>query len=260
MKKKLTAVFSLVFLLAIVSGCAEEPPPEETGAEKALSDEGLLKAMEIDEKSENILYTYIDEKAIFQTVGKSGEVPDPCRNDVILINLNLPPEARRSSTRVVVADLDTMNATGHFSVRLEDRATFENAVKLKRKWRISPSRKPMPQPKLDKRAIAQAPPPKPPDKVVLYSASWCGYCKKVRRLLEKYNVDFAEKDIEKDQQAAMDLQVRCAYHKLQCNGVPVIDWKGRMIMGFDEGELMRLIKENAAPVPAPAVKTPPAGP
>ncbi len=38
------------------------------------------------------------------------------------------------------------------------------------------------------------------DKLVMYGASWCGYCKKMRKTLAENNVDYIEIDVEKSSQ------------------------------------------------------------
>lgn len=229
----------LVCVLLLFS-CFEDSKEKENKQVKA-RDKSLV-SMEINENTPNILYTYMNDKGEYLTVEKSEDVPDPYRNDVIIINLNLPPEARQSDVKVLVADLETRDGLG-FKLRLEDRAGFENKLKMKRKWHISPMRKPMEMPKagsippqiLDNR-----------DEVILYGASWCGYCKQAKKYLDKKGVKFKVEDIEKNEQAAMEMQQKCMAAKIQCNGVPVIDFKGVIIPGFDRATVDKLITQDRA--------------
>jgi len=70
-------------------------------------------------------------------------------------------------------------------------------------------------------------------KVVLYSTSWCGYCKKAREYFTRKGIPFVEKDIEKDQAAARELADKAMRAGVAPQGVPVIDVKGKLIMGFN---------------------------
>ncbi len=38
--------------------------------------------------------------------------------------------------------------------------------------------------------------------VTMYSTTWCGYCFRLKKLMQREGIDFAEVDIEVDEQAA----------------------------------------------------------
>ena len=63
--------------------------------------------------------------------------------------------------------------------------------------------------------------------VIMYSTSWCGYCKKAAAHFRKNNIPFTEYDIEKSKQAALE------YRKLKGRGVPVILIGERRMNGFN---------------------------
>ena len=62
--------------------------------------------------------------------------------------------------------------------------------------------------------------------VIMYSTSWCGYCKKAARHFRKNNIPFKEYDIEKSAKGARE------YKKLNGRGVPVILIGKRRMNGF----------------------------
>ncbi len=62
--------------------------------------------------------------------------------------------------------------------------------------------------------------------VVMYSTSWCGYCKKSARHFRKHKIPFTERDIEKSASAARE------YKKLRGRGVPVILIGDQRMNGF----------------------------
>lgn len=71
-------------------------------------------------------------------------------------------------------------------------------------------------------------------RVVMYSTTWCGYCKKARRYFESHAIPFTEYDVERDAAA------RRAYQKLGARGVPVILVGKRRMNGFNEEGFRRL--------------------
>jgi glutaredoxin len=66
------------------------------------------------------------------------------------------------------------------------------------------------------------------EKVVMYSASWCKYCKKARRYFISRNISFVEYDIDQDARA------RERYKKMGAKGVPVILYGKKRMNGFSE--------------------------
>lgn len=73
--------------------------------------------------------------------------------------------------------------------------------------------------------------------VVLYSTSWCGYCKQARQYLKSKGVHFVERDVEKDEGAAAELGKKAVAAGVRPQGVPVIDVRGKLILGFDREAL-----------------------
>lgn len=63
-------------------------------------------------------------------------------------------------------------------------------------------------------------------KVIMYSTSWCGYCKKAKKYFKKKNIQFTEYDIEKNARA------RREYKKTGATGVPVIIVGKKQMNGF----------------------------
>ncbi len=64
--------------------------------------------------------------------------------------------------------------------------------------------------------------------VIMYSTSWCGYCKKARKYFRENNIAFTEYDIEKSAQAKME------YERLGGKGIPVIIVGKKRLNGFTE--------------------------
>ena len=62
--------------------------------------------------------------------------------------------------------------------------------------------------------------------VVMYSTSWCGYCRKARQHFKRNKIPYQEYDIEKSKKAAKE------YKKLKGRGVPVILIGKQRMNGF----------------------------
>lgn len=71
-------------------------------------------------------------------------------------------------------------------------------------------------------------------KVVMYSASWCGVCKKARRYFEKKGIEYREYDVEKSAKGKSE------YRKLGARGVPVILVGSKRMNGFSVDGFERL--------------------
>jgi glutaredoxin len=103
---------------------------------------------------------------------------------------------------------------------------------------------------------AGAPSLPPPDgSVVVYSATWCGYCKKAKAWLEQNHVPFIERDVEKAPGAQAELSAKLKAAGVPGGGIPVIDWGGTLVVGFDLPALQRL-RDQAPPAAALAAPAP----
>lgn len=73
--------------------------------------------------------------------------------------------------------------------------------------------------------------------VVVYSAVWCAFCHAVKDYLEKLGVEYEERDVEKNR---MFLQE--SVDKSGQMGIPVIDIKGKIIVGFNRPAINEALK------------------
>lgn len=75
--------------------------------------------------------------------------------------------------------------------------------------------------------------------VILYATSWCGYCRKARALLKDLDIEFVEKDIERDRVAAREMAQKAGGR----SGVPVLDIGGHIVRGYSDRQIRRLVKD-----------------
>jgi glutaredoxin len=105
--------------------------------------------------------------------------------------------------------------------------------------RPAPSARPAARPARPARARA-APEPEPrraeAATVVVYTTSWCGWCRKTLAWLDERGVDYENRDIERNPAWAAELQ-----RKTGSQSIPVVDVDGRIVRGFDPGTLARLL-------------------
>jgi len=74
-------------------------------------------------------------------------------------------------------------------------------------------------------------------KVILYSTTWCGYCKKVRKWLRQKKIAFSEYDTEKSERGRRD------YKKMNGRGVPIVKVGKQRVNGFSPGRLTQLLRK-----------------
>ncbi|ROU06799.1 glutaredoxin family protein [Lysobacter enzymogenes] len=74
--------------------------------------------------------------------------------------------------------------------------------------------------------------------IVLYSLSTCPFCHKAKELLDKRNVRYVERVIDKDEAARKEAD------GLKINSVPVIYIGDQSMRGYDEAKLAELLDKH----------------
>jgi glutaredoxin len=85
--------------------------------------------------------------------------------------------------------------------------------------------------------------PRRPPPVILYSTSWCGWCRRTRTLLSRLEVPFVEKDIEASEQARAEHEAKAGPGA----GVPVLDIGGKIVRGFNAEAIQSLVGRRLQP-------------
>ncbi len=78
-------------------------------------------------------------------------------------------------------------------------------------------------------------------KVIIYSTTWCAFCKTEEQYLQKLGVSYVKKDVEEDKEAYEELMSKSGGN---FQGVPVTDIAGQLVLGFDRPKIDNLLKEN----------------
>jgi glutaredoxin-like YruB-family protein len=78
-------------------------------------------------------------------------------------------------------------------------------------------------------------------KVIIYSTTWCAFCKTEEQYLQRLGVGYIKKDIEEDKEAYEELMQKSGG---AFQGVPVTDIAGALVLGFDRAKIDTLLKEK----------------
>jgi len=157
------------------------------------------------------------------------------------------PEKTLGGGRVYVTNLNDVMSKGRAPARPMSREAFETAaLAVHPTGESSPlaaqTMRPVPIPAGD----AGAAPPLPaggPPVVTIYGTSWCGACRQARQYFTSRKIPFADKDIERDADAARELAAKAAKMGIPTDRVPVIDVRGRLLLGFDRARIETLLGE-----------------
>jgi glutaredoxin len=80
-----------------------------------------------------------------------------------------------------------------------------------------------------------------PPVVILYGTPWCGACKQAKKYLAARHIPYAYKNIESDPAAARELQAKAARLGVPADRVPILDVRGRLLLGFDPARLEAML-------------------
>ena len=81
--------------------------------------------------------------------------------------------------------------------------------------------------------------PRYTSEVIIYTTSWCSYCKKALEHLDERGVDYVEKDIEEDTDAEREYLDKSGGRR----GVPLIDVGGQIMQGYSRQRLDQMLEK-----------------
>jgi glutaredoxin len=138
---------------------------------------------------------------------------------------------------VTVADLRQTNPDGAYPVHTMARPAFE-ALAVARREKTGPTlANPTPGAPPAPSGDQPAAPSKIGGAVVIYGAEWCGACHEAAKYLRHKGVPYVDKDVEKDPDAAREMQQKLAKNGLSGGSIPVIDVRGKIFVGFNPAEI-----------------------
>jgi glutaredoxin-like YruB-family protein len=133
-----------------------------------------------------------------------------------------------------VQDLDMVPPDQRNGARIEWESRARQATERRAP---APRRRSLPGFRAERPDLAVASAPSRGAEVVVYTTSWCGWCRKTLAHLDRKGVPYVNKDIEKDPGAANELR-----RKTGSTAIPVIEVDGELVRGFDRDRIDQLLE------------------
>jgi glutaredoxin len=222
----------LVLFLVACGGDREAPaaPTPSGSTTEASAGTVVTPPFAVRGNAEGLLLVWFDEEGPHIAASRL-DVPNERRAEVRVESLELDEADETDPESVYVADLRTADEHGDYTVRRVARADFDARIDAF----VAAARG-----EGGSAVAANA------ADVVIFGASWCGACRETEAFLRARNIPFVERDIEEDPSAAADMRARAAAAGLHPTGIPVIDFRGRIILGFNRDALEEAIRETSA--------------
>jgi glutaredoxin len=211
------ALLPLLLLIACSSGPSAETGPE---AEPGRAVEAPFR---LSDDATGLLLQYADDEGV-HSVERVADVPESARALVRVDDLSAPPSERLPAGQVYVADLRAPREDGTYPVQLVSRRAFDARVEAA--------------------SVAEPIPPPPVEDVIVYGASWCSACRGVAAFLRERDIPFVERDVEREPDARRAMMEAAEAAGVTVEGIPVIDFRGTVIRGFDRAALERAIEAS----------------
>jgi glutaredoxin len=230
------ALLLLFVALTVLAGCHKK---KGGGATAKPDTPGIV----VRDSSEGLLFTWIDDKGDFHVEQKATDVPMMGRDAVRVVDPN--KDEGTHDNEVFVADLRQARPDGTYPIATMTRAAFE-AIAEKRREKNGPTLATAASAAASAIAHADATGTGPATAgqtgtarttVIIYGASWCGACHEAAAYLRRKGIPFVEKDIEKDPQAAREMQAKLRSAGMRSGSIPVIDVRGKVMVGFNPASI-----------------------
>ncbi len=221
----------LLALLVVFAGCKKK------GAGTATADD---PGVTVKDTSEGLLLTWIDDKGDFHVEQKVTDVPMMGRDSVRVVDPSKDEGTHEG--KVFVVDLRQAKADGTYPVTTMTRGDFEKIAEDRREKRgptLATAASALASASASAMADSHGNPPTQNQTgegrsiVIIYGAEWCGACHEAAAYLRRKGIPYVEKDIEKDPQAAREMQAKLKNAGMRTGSIPVIDVRGKVMVGFN---------------------------
>lgn len=230
---------ALVTALALLTpaGCkvSDKPPPPEAGPapERVRARPVAIAADEL----ASLEVTYAADSGRFRVARGVGSVPRASRNLVRVTWPTADAGPAGDDGRVHVVDLTRPDGRGGYTTELVTPFAFEaRALAYLPPGLSSPPTK-------DISVARVASEPAPHDRIVVYGGNDGASSRTVRYLRDR-GTPFVAHNVDIDPDARRALSRLCGSLRIGANRVPVIDVRGRVLVGFDERRLAALLGDR----------------
>ncbi len=237
---------SLLVLLALslASACGsssatgESADPGSASAPPVAAPEIVRPPFAVRGELEGLLLVWFDADGPHSAQSRS-DIPEAHRAQVRVDSLQLAPDARLDPAFVYLADVRAPGQGGNYVVYKVARESFEGTLSAARAAALAAAQ---PVPGAAGGSSSD---------VIVYGASWCGACRQAEAYLRSRGVPFLIKDIEREPGAQQEMTRKAQAQGLNPTGIPVIDFRGQLLLGFDQESIDRLIA-SAPPTVGPS--------
>jgi len=211
--------------LLLLTACRErDAEPTGPGADAAPA---ALASFQIRDGDSTLVFQYAQPASgELRVARRLADIPEPARGNVFVLSTAFR-KGDIPANLVIVANLSTPDADGTYPFRLVSRYD-----------RVRPLKGPAGSAASDG-TVSPA-----QDTVLLFSTSWCPHCRTARQWLQASGVPFEEKNVESDsaaQRLLADLGRKQGLPDHMLNSVPILYVKGKLVLGFNQVEVARLL-------------------
>ena len=231
-----TWLLVLIGLGGLAIGCKKSSPPAPRHEMM-----GELPKLEVS-KDTALLFTYVEPKGSFATTDKADDIPQNARRLVRVVDPARPSGDQQNGTQVYVVDLGELLGSGKATARGLSREAFETGALAQlppgeSSLMAGPHGPPLADAPIGGGVDGGALGAVGSAVVILYGTPWCGACKAAKQYLAGKHIPYAYKDIESDPAAARELQAKASKMGIPTDRVPILDVRGRLLLGFDRARL-----------------------
>jgi glutaredoxin len=243
MKLRASAVLALL-LLVVWTACKRRPPDDWSAPPPEPAGQSL-PALALTDETADLLMTWVDAKGDAHVARKPADVPMEGRDQVRVV---LTTHEDGTRELFYIANLTVKNQDGTYPVSTMARAEWDVMIARRRQAFAAPQDEPTsadpntPSPNLP--GTGNAGPAR--FTVIVYGASWCGACHEAVAYLKRRRVPVVEKDIEQDPAAESEMRAKLARAGVHGGSIPVIDVKGKILIGFEPHALDAAVRGAGA--------------
>ena len=233
----------LVLILALtLAGCGKSAPEDAAPGEPTGPRAVAVPAVTVRDGDPNLIFRYYDpDEGKMKTARKAEDVPAIARARVIVHDERYLVHYRAGQP-LTVADLRSPTDDGRYPSETVDPYAFSSSLPR-------PKRAASPDPTASgPGGAANRPAPAvagvKKDDILLFSTEWCPHCRTARAFLQRKGARFTERDVEKDPRARpllAELGRAAGVDPALLTSVPILWIKGKLLLGFDEKEVARLL-------------------
>ncbi len=187
----------------------------------------------------DLLITWIDNKGDHHVVQHPPEVPAEGQELVRVVTTE-----HGHADLFYVANLRNKRSDGTYPVHTMARSEWELMAE-KRRAKSMASLAPTTSGSSTSSPRVPLAPPSAKLTAIVYSASWCSACRSAEAFLRAEGVKVVIRDIERDRGAQEEMNQKLHQAGLPKRGtIPVIDIRGRILVGLDKQQIRHAIKAS----------------